>query len=71
MFAVLHLLEQPLPLSKSAMESIDKATGQYFSQLIFTCDMALAWLMADSCERLPSGYVTERGYGGKRETLAF
>lgn len=37
----------------------------------FTCVLVLAWLMADSCERLPSGYVTERGWGEKRKWVVF
>lgn len=37
----------------------------------FTCDLALVWLMADSDKRLPSGYVTERGWGEKHKRAVF
>jgi len=35
--------------------------------LLFTGVLALVWFMADSGERLPSGYVTEWGWGEKRK----
>ncbi|MNJ47056.1 hypothetical protein D3C77_422010 [compost metagenome] len=75
LFARLPLLVLPFPASKEtvrewAVDIICKATAPELQPpacCLITCDMALAWLMAVSCERLPSGYVTERGLGEKRE----
>jgi len=42
-----------------------------FSLLLVTCGFALVWIMADSAETFAKSYVTERGWGEKRQRGVF